>query len=256
MGRGRFLITAVQDQAYDKTYELENRYWWYVGRRHVFDRLLKRFLPKTPEAKVIDIGCGTGGNFPMLGQFGTVRGLDISEKALEFCRHNGVTNVALMRGVYDTGLEAGSVDLVTMFDVLEHFDDDLRALAEINRILKPGGYTLLSVPAFKALWSELDEALYHRRRYKRRELEVKMEKTGFHIVKSSYLFFFVFPLVFTYRIVGQFQERRFHPQFSYVELPRWLDTFLVWLSKVEAKILVRRGRLPVGSSVVCLARKT
>ncbi|MBI2624666.1 class I SAM-dependent methyltransferase [Candidatus Parcubacteria bacterium] len=245
----------MQDQAYDKTYELENRYWWYVGRRYVFDRLLKRFLHPTTEARVVDIGCGTGGNFSMLGQFGTVLGLDISDKALEFCRRTGARNVALMRGVYDTGLGTGSVDLVTMFDVLEHFDDDLRALAEISRILKPGGYTLISVPAFKTLWSELDEALHHRRRYKRRELEMKLEKAGFEIVKSSYLFFFVFPLVFTYRIVGQFQERRFHPQFSYVELPRWLDAFLVWLSKVEAKILVRGGRLPVGSSVVCLARK-
>ncbi|MBI3305377.1 class I SAM-dependent methyltransferase [Candidatus Parcubacteria bacterium] len=245
----------MQDQAYDKTYELENRYWWHVGRRYVFRKVLERFFSPRTGAKIVDIGCGTGGNFPMLGGFGTVLGLDISEKALAFCRQKGFTNVALMRGVYDTGLDVGSVDLVTMFDVLEHFDDDVRALAEINRILKPGGYTLISVPAFKTLWSELDEALYHRRRYKRRELEMRLEKTGFEIVKSSYLFFFVFPLVFMYRVVGQFQERRSYPQFTYVEFPKFIGAFLAWLSKVEASILGAGGRLPVGSTVVCFARK-
>lgn len=240
--------------AYDTTDELENRYWWYVGRRHVFDTILDKYVGRARKSLIVDVGCGTGGNIPMLEKYGDVLGLDISEKALDHCRKKGFTNVRRMPEIPGTGLGSDTVDLVTMFDVLEHIREDEVALGEYRRVLKPGGMILLSVPAFKILWSELDEHLHHHRRYKKGELEVKLVRAGFEIVKSSYLFMFTFPLVFTYRAIGNFQEKRFHPQFTYTEFPRWITKALVSLSVVEG-LLLRVVSLPVGSSVVCLARK-
>ena len=244
----------MQQDIYDKTCELENRYWWYLGRRHIFDNLLSRFFPGSPDKKIVDIGCGTGGVIPMLSKHGQVLGLDIEPRALDFCRSKGFHNVALMENFYDTGQPDESADLVSLFDVLEHFEDDLKALNEINRILKSGGFVFLSVPAFKILWSELDEVAHHRRRYKQEELEQKLKDSGFAIVKSSYVFFFVFPLIFFYRTVARFQKKHLHPQFSYVEFPRLINAFFVTLSKIEA-VLLKFINFPFGSSVVVLARK-
>lgn len=244
----------MESTAYDKTDELENHYWWYLGRRFVFDRILDRFFGRKPESVIADIGCGTGGNIPTLQKHGNVIGLDISEKALDYCRKKGYANVRLMPEVPGTGLENESVDLITMFDVLEHIKQDENALREYYRVLKPGGMYFLTVPAFKLLWSELDEHLHHVRRYKKGELEMKLKKAGFEIVKSSYLFFFTFPLVFFYRVIGNFQEKRFHPQFTYTEFPAPINWMLISFSKTEA-FLLRFFNLPVGSSVICLARK-
>lgn len=251
----------MEAEAYDKTDELENRYWWYLGRRYVFDKLLDRYfdagLPAGQadrQKKIVDVGCGTGGNMKVLKKYGAVLGLDIEPRALAYCQSKGLDNVRLMQGFYATGLEDAAVDLVTLFDVLEHFEDDGKALREINRILKPGGMTLINVPAFNMLWSELDEELHHFRRYTRAELKRKLELTGFSIVKASYIFFFVFPLIVLYRMVGRFQEKRFHPQFSYVEFPSLVTWLLTTLSKLEA-VLLKFIRFPVGSSVLVLARK-
>jgi SAM-dependent methyltransferase len=245
----------MRQEAYDKTDELENRYWWYLGRRYIFDKLLERFFHQPAQSsKIVDIGCGTGGNFVMLRKHGKVLGLDIEPRALDFCRSKGLDTVALMKGFYETGLPDKSADLVTMFDVLEHFEDDKKALQEINRILKLSGYVLLSVPAFKFLWSELDDAVHHVRRYRRKDLEAKLAEAGFVTVKSSYIFFFVFPLVFFYRAVGHFQEKRFHPQFSYVELPEVLNKMFVFFSKIESRLL-RFLSFPIGSSVIIIGRK-
>jgi len=245
----------MEPTAYDKTDELENRYWWYIGRRFVFDKILSRFYQQDKTSKIADIGCGTGGNIPTLQKHGNVIGLDISQKALDYCQNKGYINTHLMpEQIPQTGLADKSLDLITMFDVLEHFQDDVSALAEYYRILKPGGFIFLTVPAFKLLWSELDEHLHHFRRYKKGELNMKLEKAGFEIVKSSYLFFFTFPLVFFYRVIGNFQEKKFHPQFKYVEFPKIINWSLVTLSKIEA-FLLKFINLPVGSSVICLARK-
>jgi len=244
----------MDSTAYDKTDELENRYWWYIGRRYVFDHILNRFYGTQPESMIVDIGCGTGGNIPTLQKHGRVIGLDISEKALDYCKQKGFSNVKLMPNVPETGLDANSVDLITMFDVLEHIEHDESALKEYFRVLKPGGMYFLTVPAFKLLWSELDEHLHHFRRYKKGELELKLKNAGFEIVISSYLFFFTFPLVFLYRVIGNFQEKRFHPQFTYTEFPRPVNWLLISCSKIES-LLLRFISLPVGSSVICLARK-
>ncbi len=246
----------MDSTAYDKTDELENRYWWYIGRRFVFDKILDRYYGNKPESTIADIGCGTGGNIPTLQNHGQVVGLDISEKALDYCRSKGYANTHLMPSeIPNTGLENESVDLITMFDVLEHIKDDHEALAEYYRALKPGGMIFLTVPAFKLLWSELDEHLHHFRRYKKGELKLKLEQTGFEIIKLSYLFFFTFPLVFFYRVIGNFQEKRFHPQFTYTEFPKPINWLLISFSKIES-FLLRFINLPFGSSVICLARKS
>lgn len=244
----------MQQDVYEKNYELENRYWWYVSRRHVFDKILSNFFVGSPEKKILDIGCGSGGAIPMLQKHGRVFGLDIAPQALEFCRSKGFRNVALMKGFYNTGYQDRSVDLVTLFDVLEHFEDDECALREAHRVLKGNGCILISVPAFGFLWSDLDDANHHFRRYTKKELEEKLQRGGFEVVKSSYLFFFLFFPVFFYKLFGMSKRKRQNPKFRYQEFPPLINWALTLPSRIEA-FLLNVISFPFGSTLMVFARK-
>lgn len=239
---------------YDKLYELEHWYWWFVGRVYVMEKVLDNFFPPLPaDGLTVDFGCGTGGAMEMLARRGQVLGLDIEPRALEFCKSKGFPNVALMKGFYDTGLADNSADLVTALDVLEHFEDDERALREISRVVKPGGYVLITVPALQFLWSELDDYAHHFRRYTRTGLEEKLSRAGFVPIKSSYLFFFVLPLVSLYRFVGNMKKKQ-EPKFKYVEFPKLINKALLAFSKLEA-VLLKFINFSIGSTVMILAKK-
>lgn len=244
----------MQQDVYEKNYELENRYWWYVSRRYVFDKVLRDLFRGSPGKRILDIGCGSGGAFSMLQKYGEVFGLDISPQALEFCRRKGFRNVALMKGFYDTGYKDHSVDLVTLFDALEHFEDDGRAIREARRILRREGFILLSVPAFRFLWSDLDDANHHFRRYTRKELDEKLRREGFEVVKSSYIFFFLFFPVFLYKLFGMSKRKRQNPKFRYQEFPSVINWVLTLPSMIEA-FLLGYITFPFGSTLVVFARK-
>ena len=244
----------MQQDVFEKNYELENRYWWYLSRRYVFDKVLANFFLGSPEKKILDVGCGSGGAIPMLEKYGRVLGLDIAPQALEFCRSKGFQNVAMVKGPYDTGQLDQSADLVTLFDVLEHFEDDERAIREAHRVLKVSGYILVSVPAFMFLWSDLDDANHHFRRYTKRELEQKLKDSGFEIMKSSYIFFFLFLPVFFYKLFGMSKSKRQNPKFRYQEFPLLINRVLILPSKVEA-FLLNFLNFPFGSTLMILARK-
>ena len=144
-----------------------------------------------------------------------------------------------------------SFDLVTAFDVFEHLEDDQKGLEEAFRVLKKGGFLLLTVPAYSWLWSFHDESLGHKRRYTKQELEKKVKKAGFKILKSSYLISsFLFPIALfrfiqrLFRVKGQ----------SYVILPKFLNVLLAEILKLEA-LLLQFCNLPFGVSLILLGRK-
>jgi SAM-dependent methyltransferase len=148
-----------------------------------------------------------------------------------------------------------SVDLVSALDVLEHLDDDIQALREFYRVLRPGGLLLITVPAYRFLWSEHDEALMHRRRYVASELHIKLTRSGFRVLKRSYaLFLTFFPIVFYRLFRGLLPKNALAPQASHVMLPAFVNHLLTDLLKLEARISSMIN-LPWGTSIVALAEK-
>lgn len=232
--------------------ELEKYYWWHVGRSKILETFLENMsLPK--EAKILDVGCGTGETTRFLTNFGEVWGVDISRKALEFCRRQGLENLR-QGGACELPFDSRSFNLVAMLDVVEHVEDDSTALKEAYRVLAKGGWLLITVPALKYLWSDHDEALDHKRRYSKRELEVRIENAGFRIERLSYAITFLALPIIVYRSLQKIFVQSSYPKTSYVILPSWLNTFFVFLLKIEAKLL-KYVDLPFGVSLVCLARK-
>ena len=150
-------------------YAVETNHWWFAGKRMLFKRLLAERL-RAERIRILDIGCGTGAVAVDFGLHGWLCACDRSSDALAFARSRGVRNVVGSDAASLPFADA-SFDLVLAFDVIEHVEDDRAMLAELRRVLRPGGAIAIHVPAWPSLWSRHDEILEHKRRYTRRALK-------------------------------------------------------------------------------------
>src|SRR5262252_7893084 len=135
----------------------EARHWWFVGRRRIVASVLAGLLEPGRDLRILDVGCGTGGMLPLLGSFGQVTGIDPAEAAIRYSRQHAAPGVELYQVDFPAEIPPGrDYDLLTLFDVLEHLDDDAAALRAARSLLKPGGWLLVTVPALRSLWSPHD----------------------------------------------------------------------------------------------------
>lgn len=242
-------------EEYARMFEAEEHMWWYAGMRRITMALLESsgVLARRPEGPILDAGCGTGNNLVHLRTLGATVGLDFSAEALEFCRTRGVD---VVRGsVMALPFTDASASGVTALDVLYHawVTDDRAAVAEMARVVRPGGFVLVRVHALKVLRGAHDEAILSRHRYTRREVENLLRSSGLQVVRTTYANCFLFPLLLVWRTLDRITGR----QGSDVGfLPAPLEWLFLRVLRLEAW-LVRRGlTLPIGASVIALARKS
>jgi SAM-dependent methyltransferase len=156
---------------------VEDRHWWYKERRAILSRELRR-LPAAGRA--LDIGAAGGGNTRVLRAHGwQAIAVDYAQAAVAVARARQVD--AMRADARELPVSSDALDLVTAFDVLEHIDEDYLVMAEIARVLKPGGTALIAVPCDMALWSAHDEACGHVRRYTRATLKDVVQKADLTI---------------------------------------------------------------------------
>ncbi|MEN3371119.1 MAG: hypothetical protein V7609_3262 [Verrucomicrobiota bacterium] len=190
-----------------------------------------------------------------LSAFGEVQGADADAEAVHFCRMRGLENVSLLPGE-TIPFADNSFDLVTMFDVLEHIEDDSGALREIFRVLKRDGMLILTVPAYRFLWGAQDEISHHKRRYRASEIKQRLHEAGFVLLKLSYFNTLLFPFIAAIRLGRAFKRREPEELKSDFTLTNegaandLLARILAW-----ERHLVARWNLPFGVSIVGLARK-
>ena len=135
----------MYEHEYEAMFRLEDTYWWFVARRHLAVEIVARELAGRRDARILDVGCGTGSNLSAFSKLGHAVGIDMSRDALAFCRNRGLDHVSLSE-IERLPFPDGTFDVITAMDVLEHVDDDLAALGELRRVLKPGGVLLATVP--------------------------------------------------------------------------------------------------------------
>lgn len=232
---------------------LEDSYWWFVGRKYALQSLIDTEYGDNPDCDILDIGCGTGSMLTMLKKYGKVVGSDISELALSFCRKRGCTNL-IKTSADNLALPNESFDLITAFDIIEHLDDDKKALQEFYRVCRKGGNVIVTVPAYNFLWSEHDRALQHKRRYVRKELSEKLISAGFKIKKISYFVTFLLPIIAVFRIYQNLFNRSKTPDTDYIMPPAFLNRIFIWLLMIEG-IIIKYFSFPAGVSLVCIAEK-
>jgi SAM-dependent methyltransferase len=238
---------------YPRMYEMEESYWWFVARRRLVCEFARE-LGLPDHSLLLDVGCGTGANMKAFGDNFECVGIDMSSAALCFCRSRGLESVVQAR-IEDSGMAGDAFDVVTALDMLEHVDDDMAALRELWRVSRPGGFLLITVPAFGFLWSEHDEALQHRRRYTAAELESKLIASGFHLVRISYFLASLFVPILIFRIVQNLTKRGIEPQATHVIPPLWVNSLIVRILDWERKLLHYVGKLPIGVSIIAVAMK-
>ena len=234
---------------------MEEQYWWHVGRRYIIRRFLEHYLGPEGSLDILDVGCGTGRNLDLLAQFGRARGVEPEGPGLARCRERGLGEDVVKAGTAtELPFDDDSFDLVTSFDVLEHLEDDGAGLDEIRRVLRPAGHVMLTVPAYRFLWSVHDEALGHRRRYVASEVHGKLNTAGFVVVRRSYAISFALPAIMGFRIAQGLVPAVAERGASYVEVPAAANRLLTGLLKLEGRLMGAID-LPLGASIIALARK-
>ncbi len=149
---------------YDRMRELQRDHWWFAARREILAAEIAR-LPLPKPARILEVGCGPGGNLELLKRFGDVRAIEPDAESRAYAAETAgvpVDGGLLPDGLPDLG---GPFDMVCAFDVIEHVDDDAGAVAALGRLLKPGGFLVTTVPAYAWMWSEHDARHHHKRRY-------------------------------------------------------------------------------------------
>jgi SAM-dependent methyltransferase len=156
----------MNDDLYDLHRAVEDRHWWFVGRRRIVERLLRRVLPAAPRPLIVEVGCGTGGNLAKLSRWYSCVGIDTSARAISHARTRAV-NVRWICGTApdDLGPTYGEARVVLLLDVLEHVADDFALFSRLLSGITPGGHVLIMVPADPALWTQHDVSYGHYRRY-------------------------------------------------------------------------------------------
>lgn len=243
----------------------EDRHAWFAGRtRAILKYLDAEFGPSIPGAPlrtILDIGSGAGNMAHHLAHYGQVVGIDYNPRPLPVAQARGLD---VLRG---SGSELpfpdATFDLVALLDTVEHIADEFGVYAEVQRVLKPGGMLLVTVPAFLWLWSYNDEINAHQRRYTVGELQQKLELSGLDVSRISYTSFFLFPPVAAIRLLRPYTPSLQSPHLStdsdvyQVEMepiPGPINTVLHGVGWLEAELL-QRTDLPFGVGIIAAARK-
>lgn len=235
---------------YERLQALEQDHWWFAGRRAILARLIGDLgLPRG--ARILEAGCGAGGNLKLLGRFGAVQAMEPDEPSRKYvAEHWGVR---VDPGFLPDKLPypPQSFDAVCCFDVIEHVDQDREAVAALAGLLKPGGCLVATVPAYQWMWSHHDELHHHKRRYTLPQIRRLFADAGLQIERASYFNALLFPLAAAVRLTKNALRLKSEDD-AMPSAP--VNRILTALFAAEAGWLAR-GSLPFGLSIVIIGRK-
>lgn len=247
------------DQAiYAAYYHLERKHWWWNARMEMVLRLLKKYHPHLENSRIADIGTGTGSYLEALEKMGLrAEGHDASGEAAMYLKEMKHFVIHQKKFPEDYSNEANEYDVLLLLDVLEHIQNDGAAVTLAARMLKPGGTLICTVPACKAMWGPYDIISHHFRRYNLNELKnLFLAPPDLKIQKISYFSTFLFPLLFSVRVVESLWHKiKGGEPFYNPHMPSaGLNSFLFSIFRTELKLLEKTS-YPFGSSLIVVAKK-
>ncbi len=245
------------DRLLEATARAERDHFWFRGFRRFIRPLLIEAARGRRDNRILDCGCGTGVNLEVLAEFGTAWGFDLTWTGLQTARARGMTRVARAT-VADVPFPDASFDIVTSFDVLYCLDEptERTAVAEMRRVLKPGGTVIVNVAAMPVLKGNHSILSGERRRYDRPRLRMLLESAGLRVDHMTYTNATLFPAMLAVRLaqraVGFAPEEQATTEIAVPAAP--VNALLSMLLAGEAAVQ-RATPLPFGSSLLCRATK-
>lgn len=241
------------DKLYYRSYfDYERNHWWFKARSEILKKYILKNISNGTPLRILNVGVATGASTTMLQQFGAVTSLEYERECIDFMK--GKVDFEIIQGsILELPFDDNAFDLVCAFDVIEHVEDDQKAVAELNRVCKKDGAVLVTVPALMSLWSEHDEINHHYRRYTRTSLlRVFGSLKGGNVSFASYFNFFLFPMIFIARKLANLKKRKesetLHSDFEKFNTG-FLNTVLYRVMKAEYVALSSRLKLGIGVSI-------
>jgi SAM-dependent methyltransferase len=237
-------------EIFDNMAQVQLKHWWFLGRKKILNNIILG-LKLEKNAKILEIGAGTGANLDMLDKFGNLEATELDLKSREFCISNGWT-------VFECDLPDGvknldnNYDLICLIDVLEHIELDEKLISELSNKISFGGFLLISCPSYQWLYTDYDKKLGHFRRYNKISILRLFKDTSLNIKRVGFFNFLLFPLI----ILGNFLERLgIYGREDAIKIPNSiLNNFFLYFFIIESKI-VRFFLFPFGASILIVAKK-
>lgn len=249
------------DRLLELTYRAEQRHFWFRGFRWFVRPLVARALagqPAAPRPRILDCGCGTGSNLGLLAPFGDVFGFDLTWRGLQFAHEQGRPRIA-RASIGAIPFADRSFDLVTSFDVFQCLPDavEREAIAEMARVLKPGGRVVLNVAALEVLRGQHSVFAEEVRRYTPGGLRRLLTGAGLDVQRLTFVHASLFPIMFPVRVLQRLTGQNGQPESGEWEIqvpPAPVNAALSGVVALES-LALRAINMPIGSSLLCLARK-
>lgn len=244
-------------EMYNEIAQTEANNFWFTGRNKLLQFILNHYFPTA--RSFLEIGCGTGfvlRGFAKMRKEMCLSGAEINIAGIRLAQARVPRAEFIQMDAYHMPFEE-EFDVVGAFDVLEHIDEDGRALQEIFRSVRPGGGMILTVPQHQWLWSVTDEIACHRRRYSRRDLKTKVEAAGFRVCRISSFVTFLLPLMFLSRIRFRMtpKSRNQKEVIKELNLSPILNAVFDKVCDWERTVLQSGVSLPAGGSLICVGTK-
>lgn len=251
--------TDYPDGGFDVTDKNAQSSFWVSSRNRLFKNIVQRNMSPTGKTKFLEIGCGTGDFIQQIVQNENleITGSEIYLKGLLYAKKN-LPNVDFIQFDVTQGIVGAEFDLMVAFDVIEHIENDVAALSNINKMLTKNGVLIVSVPQHMFLWSSLDEIVKHKRRYSRRELVTKLQENGFNISYVTSFLFALFPLMLISRMLDNGQDKTQSEEVALekrVTFPKALNWIFDLFMRVDEALILLGVSLPFGGTLVVVARK-
>lgn len=249
----------MEKQYYKEYFKLERQHWWFKARLKILDFILQKKIQKTEPLKILNAGAATGATSVMLKTYGEVLSLEYDKDCSEFLSeilNEEVSNDSLT----DLPFSEKSYDLVCAFDVIEHIEDDDKAIKEIYRVLNDSGHVYLTVPTFKILWSQHDVINHHYRRYTLKELKDILQANGFKVEYGTYFNFILFLPILIVRLLSKILPAKKAKQstgsdFEKFHSNEFLNNLLYKVFCFEINLLKWKLKLPFGVSAMIIGKK-
>ena len=241
----------MDSSVYARMDEQESEHWWFKARRNIIEATIRRIVPASGNARILEAGCGTGGNLEMLSAYGSVDAFEYDEKAREISQSKSGLSVSF--GALPDGIpfEGKQYDLIGLFDVLEHVEDDQGSIRALGKLLADDGALLITVPAFQWLWSKHDETHHHFRRYTKKSLSEAANAAGLEVTECGYFNSFLLPVAIGMRALKKL-IRSDAPDDT---MPSATLNNLLYRVFSSERHLIGKLRMPAGLSVFAVVRK-